>query len=93
VIAIPSSASFARATFEHWMSTEAGFDGGNLKISVNGGPFQLVPPSQFSFNNYTLNLFTAADGNTNPLAGQPAWSGTDVGSIGGSWGSHARGPR
>jgi Zn-dependent metalloprotease len=86
VIAIPSSASFARATFEHWMSTEAGFDGGNLKISVNGGPFQLVPPSQFSFNNYTLNLFTAADGNTNPLAGQPAWSGTDVGSIGGSWG-------
>jgi hypothetical protein len=88
VIPIPSSssASFARATFEHWMSTEPGFDGGNLKISVNGGPFQLVPPSQFSFNNYTLILLSAADGNTNPLAGQPAWSGTNVGSIGGSWG-------
>jgi Calx-beta domain len=65
---------------------EPGFDGGNLKISVNGGPFQLVPPSQFSFNNYTLILLSAADGNTNPLAGQPAWSGTNVGSIGGSWG-------
>ena len=86
VIAIPSSATFARATFEHWMSTEPGFDGGNLKISVNGGPFQLVPPSEFSFNNYTLTLVTAADGNTNPLAGQPAWSGTNTGSIGGSWG-------
>jgi Zn-dependent metalloprotease len=95
VISIPPTASFARATFEQWMSTEAiwdgavrlGVDGGNLRISVNGGAWQLVPASQFSFNGYTANLLTAADGNTNPLAGQPAWSGTNNGSVvDGSWG-------
>jgi hypothetical protein len=95
VISIPPTASFARATFEQWMSTEAiwdgavrlGVDGGNLKISVNGGAWQLVPASQFSFNGYTAPLLSAADGNTNPLGGQPAWSGTNNGSVvDGSWG-------
>ena len=69
------------------VATESGFDGGNLKISVNGGPWQLVPPSEFTFNNYTAFLVSAADGNTNPLAGQPAWTGTNPGTVkGGSWG-------
>jgi Zn-dependent metalloprotease len=81
VITIPQNASFARAIFDHWVSTEAGFDGGNLKVSVNGGPFQLLPPSQFSFNGYNLLLLTADQGNTNPLAGQPAWSGTRGGQV------------
>ena len=86
-VEIPTTASFARATFEHWVATEPTIDGGNLKVSVNGGPWQLVPPSEFSFNNYTGVLVSAADGNTNPLAGQPAWSGTNPGTItGGSWG-------
>ncbi|MGB2717236.1 MAG: M4 family metallopeptidase [Vicinamibacterales bacterium] len=86
-IVLPPSSSFARATFEHWVATEPGFDGGNLAISVNGGSWQLVPPSEFTFNNYTALLFTAAQGNTNPLAGQPAWTGTDAGSVNdGSWG-------
>ena len=53
------------------MATEAGFDGGNVKISVNGGPFELVPASAFIFNAYNTTLVTAAGGNTNPLAGQP----------------------
>jgi len=87
VIPLPASTNFARATFEHWVSTEAGFDGGNLSISVNGGPWQLVPPSEFTFNNYSAFLASAADGNTNPLAGQPAWTGTNQGVVkGGSWG-------
>jgi len=86
-IPLPMTTDFARATFEHWVATEAGWDGGNLKISVNGGPWQLVPPSEFTFNNYNVLLFTAADGNTDPLAGQPAWSGTNAGTVrGGSWG-------
>jgi Zn-dependent metalloprotease len=85
-IVLPATADFARATFEHWVATEPGFDGGNLSISVNGGAFQLVPPSQFSFNGYNALLFSA-DGNTNPLAGQPAWTGTNAGTVtGGSWG-------
>jgi Zn-dependent metalloprotease len=86
-IVLPATTDFARATFEHWFATEAGFDGGNLKISVNGGAWQLVPPSELTFNNYIAFLETAAAGNTNPLAGQPAWTGVNPGTVaGGSWG-------
>ena len=54
---------------------------------MNGGPWQLVPPSEVTFNNYTAFLVSAANGNTNPLAGQPAWTGTNPGTVkGGSWG-------
>ncbi len=40
----------------------------------------------FTFNPYNLQLATAAQGNTNPMAGQFAFSGTDGGSVEGSWG-------
>ncbi len=73
-------------TFVHWVATEAGWDGGNLKISVNDGPWTLVQAADFIYNPYNTILFTAAAGNTNPLAGQPAFSGTDGGAVGGSWG-------
>jgi Zn-dependent metalloprotease len=87
-IALPARTNFARATFDHWVATEPGWDGGNLKISVNGGPFQLIPPSAYSFNGHNVLLFSAAQGNTNPLAGQPAWSGNNAGTVnGGSWGT------
>jgi Zn-dependent metalloprotease len=88
-IVLPANTNFARATFDHWVATEPGWDGGNLKISVNGGPFQLIPPSAYSFNGFNgLVLFTAEQGNTNPLAGQPAWSGNNAGTVnGGSWGT------
>jgi Zn-dependent metalloprotease len=86
-ITLPAETVFARATFEHWFATESTFDGGNLKISVNGGAWQLVPSSEITFNSYTASLVSAADGNTNPLAGQPAWTGTNQGTVkGGSWG-------
>ncbi len=86
-ITLPPQTAFARATFEHWFATEANFDGGNLNVSVNGGAWQLVPPSEITFNNYTALLESAANGNTNPLAGQPAWTGTNPGTVqDGSWG-------
>jgi hypothetical protein len=86
-IALPMTTEFARVTFDHWVATEDGFDGGNLKISVNGSSWQLVPPTEFTFNGYNLTLVSAAEGNTNPLAGQPAWSGTNPGAVSsGSWG-------
>ncbi len=69
------------------MATEAGWDGGNLKISINGGSFFVPPDAAYTFNSYNVpTLNTAAQGNTNPLAGQDGWSGTDGGSLGGSWG-------
>jgi Zn-dependent metalloprotease len=73
-------------TFEHYAATEAGWDGGNLKISINGGAYVIVPSSAYKFNPYNMVLQTAAAGNTNPLAGQEAFSGTDGGSLFGSWG-------
>jgi len=72
--------------FDHWVATEAGFDGGNVKISVNNGPWQLVSAANFVYNPYNTTLATAAQSNTNPLQGQAAFSGTDGGSVEGSWG-------
>jgi Zn-dependent metalloprotease len=86
-IALPAGTDYARATFDHWFATEPGWDGGNVKVSVNGGAWQLLAPGDFSFNGYVVNLLTPAQGNTNPLAGQPAWSGNNFGTVnGGSWG-------
>jgi len=83
---IPAGATAPRLTFDHWVATESGWDGGNVKISVNGGAWQVVAAGNFIYNPYNTTLNTAAGGNTNPLAGQPAFSGTDAGSVSGSWG-------
>jgi len=72
--------------FNHWVATESRWDGGNLKISVNGGAFTLVPQAAYTFNVPNTTLNTAGQGNTNPLAGQRAWTGSDGGSVSGSWG-------
>jgi Zn-dependent metalloprotease len=86
-IKLPSSTILSpRLTFEHYVATEQGWDGGNLKISINGGAFQLVPPAAFIFNPYNQLLNSAAQGNTNPLAGQPGYTGTDGGQVFSSWG-------
>lgn len=85
-ITVPAGVTAPRLSFDHWVATEAGFDGGNLKISVNGGAWQVVPAASFVYNAYNTTLTSAAGGNTNPLAGQPAFSGGDGGSVSGSWG-------
>jgi Zn-dependent metalloprotease len=85
-ITIPAAATTLRMTFDHWMSSEVGFDGGNLKISVNGGAWQVVKATDFIYNPYNGTLSTAASGNTNPMAGEPAFTGADGGSVLGSWG-------
>ena len=76
-----------RLSFDHYVATEQGFDGGNVKVSVNGGPFELVPDTAYLYNAPGGQLETAAGGNTNPMAGEPAWTGTDGGQVGGSWGT------
>jgi hypothetical protein len=85
-IRLPATKILAsRLSFRHYVATEPGYDGGNLKISVNGGAFELVPASAFLFNAYNAQLLTEADDNTNPLAGQSAFSGSDGGEVKGSW--------
>jgi len=53
---------------------------------VNGGPWQLVKAADFVYIPYNTTLFTPLQGNTNPMAGEPAFSGADEGSVDGSWG-------
>ena len=72
--------------FDHWVATEPAYDGGNLKVSVNDGPFQQIAAGDFTFNPYNGTLVTAEANNTNPMAGEPAFTGTDGGSVNGSWG-------
>ncbi|MEO5704632.1 MAG: M4 family metallopeptidase [Candidatus Limnocylindrales bacterium] len=87
-ILIPGSATLLpRVVFDHYFATEPGWDGGNVKISINGGAFAIVPASAFTFNGYNATLQTAGAGNTNPLAGESGFSGTDGGEVTGSWGT------
>jgi len=86
-ITLPGSETLnsPRVTFQHYVATEFGYDGGNVKISINGGAFTLIPASAFQFNAYNTTM-QPAPGNTSPLAGQPGFSGTDGGEVHGSWG-------
>ncbi|PUA81341.1 M4 family metallopeptidase [Nocardioides currus] len=77
----------ARLSFDHYVATEVGWDGGNVKVSVNGGDFEVIPASAYVFNAPGAALETVADGNTSPLAGEVAFTGTDGGEPTGSWGT------
>lgn len=60
-----SRASFS---FWHWYEMQSRFDGANVKVSVNGGPFQLIQPVD-SFPQASIY-----NGFGNPLGGQPGYS-------------------
>ncbi len=85
-ITLPSGVTAPKLTFDHWIALEAGWDGGQLLLSVDGGNWQQVHFSHFTYNPYLFLLFTAAQGNTNPMAGQAAFTSTDGGTVLGSWG-------
>ncbi len=86
-IVIPAYAPAPRLAFDHWVAIEAGWDGGNLKIRVNNGAWIPVAPAAILFNSYNKTLFNLLDdNNTNPLAGEPAYSGSNNSSLDGSWG-------
>ncbi|MBV7335778.1 M4 family metallopeptidase [Chloroflexi bacterium TSY] len=87
-IHIPQDSGSAHLTFEHWMTSEAKVDGGNVKIRVNDGSWTLVPDTSFMFNAYNNTLLSSIGGsaNTNPLAGEKAFTGSDGGEVSGSWG-------
>lgn len=81
---VPTGVS-ARVSFDHYVATEASYDGGNVKMSLNGGAFAIVPATAYLFNPYNATMATSAT-NTSPLAGQPGFTGTDGGKTIGSWG-------
>ena len=75
-----------RLTFDHSIASEFNVDGGQVWISVNGGAFTLVPTAAYTFNPPNSTLLTAAAGNTNPMAGQRAFTGSDGGEVTTDWG-------
>jgi hypothetical protein len=89
-IQIPDQETGLLLVLDHYVATEAtseaAIDGGNLWIIRGDGEATLIDTADFVFNPYNRTLETAVNGNTNPLAGQPAFSGTDGGSVEGSWG-------
>jgi Zn-dependent metalloprotease len=84
-VVLPAGATSPRLTFGHYVATEAGWDGGNVKYSLNGAEFEVVPAPAYIFNGPD-QLAPLAAGNTNPLAGEEAFTGTDGGKVVGSWG-------
>lgn len=74
-------------TFDHYVATESTWDGGIVQYQINGGSWQDVTSGDFVFNAYNANLRSASAGNDNPLAGKAAFTGTDGGSVFGSWGT------
>ena len=72
--------------FNHYVSTETLWDGGNIKYSLDGGPWVLLPSSAFTVNPYNAILNTLGAGNDNPMEGEEAFTGSDGGSTSGSWG-------
>jgi Zn-dependent metalloprotease len=85
VILMPDNTKAPKLSWDHYVATEVGFDGGNVKYSINGGPFEVIPTGAY-LNNAPGQLATTAQGNTNPMAGQPGFTGTDGGEPFGSWG-------
>lgn len=87
VITIPAgTAGNLVMAFDHYIAMEDSWDGGNVKFSINGGAWTEVPPIAFIANGYNGVLTSASAGNFNPMAGQFAFTGTDQGSVTGSWG-------
>ncbi len=74
-IVLPADADFPMLSFTHNVRTEGSWDGANLEIQVNGGGWQSVPRDAFERNPYNARLNTVAQGNSNPKAGEMAWSG------------------
>ena len=71
-------------TFMHYISTEDSWDGANIKYSLDGGLWTLLPGIAFTENAYNGVINTG--GNDNPMAGEEAFTGSDGGSTSGSWG-------
>jgi Zn-dependent metalloprotease len=88
-ITVPAGGGNLKMSFEHFFETESAVDGGNVYISVNNGAFTMIPKSRFIHNPYNVALRAAppVDQNTNPKAGEDAFSGSNIGTGMGSFGT------
>ncbi|RME38430.1 MAG: peptidase M4, partial [Planctomycetota bacterium] len=82
-IALPPEEGVPYIAFTHYVQVEPAYDGGVLRVRVNGGTWQDVERERFEFNGYNGELRDVDFyRNTNPLAGRAAWTG-----VGGRWGT------
>ena len=87
-ISIPATAiGPVQFAFDHSLSMEDSWDGGNIKYSLNGGAWTLLPLAAFTENGYNKTINLASAGNDNPLAGQPGFTAGDEGSFATIWGT------
>lgn len=70
----PVSSEAATVSFRHRSDLETPWDGVVLEISIGGGAFQDILVAGGSFIEGAYNS-TLSNGNQNPLAGRPAWTG------------------
>jgi hypothetical protein len=77
-IVLPTTVTNPTLAFTHYVETEAGYDGGNVAIAAGSG-FYVIPASAFVHNAYNTTLLAFSEGNSNPMAGQPAFSGGNPG--------------
>lgn len=87
IITIPNitTGTFEMA-FNHYVATENQWDGGNIKYSVDNSEWAILPSTAFTVNPYNSFINTLSQGNDNPMQGQPAFTGTDGGSLTSTWG-------
>ncbi len=82
-IVIPGNVGRPTLSFDHFLETERLWDGGNIRIRVNGGAWVDVDHDAYRFNGPNLTMMAVdQDASAGPLAGMHAWSGA-----GGSWGT------
>ncbi len=77
---IPVTAAAAVVSFRHKFTTESGWDGGVLEISIAGGAFQDIVAAGGTFlqNGYNGQLGVSTP---NPLGGRSGWTGDSGGYI------------
>ncbi|WP_290696622.1 M4 family metallopeptidase [Lacinutrix sp.] len=84
IITMPNVATGVyEMAFNHYVSTEPNWDGGNIKYKIDNGAWAILPASAFTSNAYNGILNTS----DNPMQNQEAFTGTDPGSNKGSWGT------
>lgn len=86
VVCLPEDVLAYELRFNHYYSTENGYDGGLLYLSRNGGTFDYLPNAAFVYNGYD-DALVGSGGNDNPAAGLETFNGSDGGSTSGTWGT------
>jgi len=69
VIVIPSGSTYAKLSFWQWYNIETNYDGGNVKISTDGGSSWTILTPDIGYNG------TASSGNA-AIPGEPCFTGS-----------------